>query len=307
VPVPVRIGVSACLLGRRVRYDGGHKRESFLVEDLAPHVDLLSTCPEVDVGLGTPREPIALVAADGDVRVRGLESGADHTEALRAYGVRRTGELAEAGLAGYVLKSRSPSCGLAVGVRGGGAAATRPGVFAAALVDRLPLLAVIEEEALRDADARDHFLTRVYAHARVGALLDGDWSAADLVRFHSAEKLLLLAHDPAAYALIGRLVAEAGARPRDELGPAYRAGVLGALASPATRGRHVNTLQHLAGMLPAHGGEADLAAAIHAHRRAEAPRRPLLERIEALADRLGAGYVAGQTYLRPYPRELMAV
>ena len=303
----MRIGVSACLLGRSVRYDGGHTRDTFLVEDLAPHVDLLSTCPEVDIGLGTPREPIALVAAGGDVRVRGVESGADHTDALRAHGVRRGGELAAIGLAGYVLKSRSPSCGLAVGVRGDGVEAPRPGVFAAALLERLPLLAVIEENALRDAGARDHFLTRVYAHARVEALLEGEWTAGDLVRLHTTEKLLLLAHDPAAYARIGRLVAEAGTRSRDELGPAYRAGVLGALASPTTRGRHVNTLQHLAGMLPEHGGEADLAAAIHSYRRGEGSRRPLLERIEALAERLGAEYVAGQTYLRPYPRELMAV
>ncbi|MCW3062864.1 MAG: hypothetical protein JWN32_36 [Solirubrobacterales bacterium] len=299
----MRIGVSACLLGRAVRYDGGHKREAFLVEDLAPHADLVSTCPEVDVGMGTPREPIALVAEGGEVRVRGVESDADHTQALRAHGARRAGELAELGLAGYVLKSRSPSCGLAVRVRGEGA--RRPGMFAAALRERLPLLPVVEEDALHDADARDHFLTRAYAHARLNALLAGEWTAGDLVRFHSAEKLLLLAHDPVAYAKLGRVVAEAGTRPWDELGSVYRTGVLDALAAPATRGRHVNTLQHLAGMLPA--GGAALSAEIDRFGRGDAPRGPLLGRVEALADRLGAVYVAGQSYLRPYPRELMAV
>ena len=142
----------------------------------------------------------------------------------------------------------------------------RPGVFAAALVERLPLLPVVEEDALHDDDQRDHFLTRAYAHARVERLLAGDWSAGDLVRFHSAEKLLLLAHAPAAYASLGRLVSEAGVRPRDELGAAYREGVAGAASAAATPSR-----------------------------------------IEALALEHGVDYVAAQTYVRPYPRALMAV
>jgi uncharacterized protein YbgA (DUF1722 family)/uncharacterized protein YbbK (DUF523 family) len=290
----VRIGVSACLLGRDVRYDGGNKRESFLVEDLAPHVELVSTCPEVDVGMGTPREPIAL-SPEG---VRGVESGRDWTAPLREHAARRVGELRT--LAGYVLKSGSPSCGLDVPVRGG----TRGrGVFAAELTARLPALPVVEEDALRDPAARDQFLTRAYAHARVAELLDGPWTPADLVRFHSTEKLLLLAHAPDAYAALGRLVADAGTRPREELGPAYRAGVAAALAKRATRGRHANTLEHLAGMLPP---DRSLAAAIDRYRRGAEPRRALLERIEALAERHAAGYVAAQTYLRPYPRALMA-
>jgi uncharacterized protein YbbK (DUF523 family)/uncharacterized protein YbgA (DUF1722 family) len=300
----VRIGVSACLLGRAVRYDGGHKREGFLVEDLAPHVELVSTCPEVEVGMGTPREPIALVAAGSGVAVRGVDSGADWTDALRRHGERRVDELVELGLAGYVLKSGSPSCGLAVPVRGENGR-RRPGVFAAALVERLPLLPVVEEDALHDDDALDHFLTRAYAHARASELLRGEWTASDLVRFHSAEKLLLLAHAPAAYASLGRLVSEAGIRPREEVGAAYWAGVAAALSAPASRGRHANTLDHLAGMLP--GGEVPrLADAIEEFRRGETRRAPLLARIESLARDHGVEYVAGQTYLRPYPRALMS-
>jgi uncharacterized protein YbbK (DUF523 family)/uncharacterized protein YbgA (DUF1722 family) len=284
----VRIGVSACLLGRDVRYDGGNKREEFLVDDLAEHVELVDTCPEVEVGMGTPREPIRL---DGG-RVRGVRSGRDWTDELRAHAERRVDELASLGLVGYVLKSRSPSCGLGV-----------PGVFASELVARLPELPVVEEDALRDADARDHFLTRAYAHARVRSLLDGRWGPADLVRFHSTEKLLLLAHSPGAYAALGRLVAEAGTRDRDELGPAYASGVLAALAEPATRGRHANTLEHLAGML---APGSSLTEEIFSYRSGEIPRRELLERIEELAREAGNQYVAAQTYLRPYPRVLMA-
>jgi len=284
----VRIGVSACLLGREVRYDGGHKREEFLVEDLAPHVELVDTCPEVEVGMGTPREPIRLEGG----RVRGVRTGRDWTDELRAHAQRRVSELSSLGLAGYVLKSRSPSCGLGV-----------PGVFASELVARLPELPVVEEDALGDPDARDHFLTRAYAHARVRALVDGRWTPADLVRFHSTEKLLLLAHAPGAYAAMGRLVAEAGTRARDELGPAYASGVLAALAEQATRGRHANTLEHLAGML---APGSSLTQEIAGYRRGDTQRRELLERIEEVARRAGNEYVAGQTYLRPYPRVLMA-
>jgi uncharacterized protein YbbK (DUF523 family)/uncharacterized protein YbgA (DUF1722 family) len=287
VSAPVRIGVSACLLGREVRYDGGHKREEFLVEDLAPHAQLVDTCPEVEVGMGTPREPIRLEAE----RVRGVRSGRDWTDELRAHAERRVGELAALGLAGYVLKSRSPSCGLGV-----------PGVFASELVARLPELPVVEEDALRDPDARDHFLTRAYAHARVRSLLDAPWTPGDLVRFHSTEKLLLLAHAPSTYAALGRLVAEAGTREREELGAAYATGVGAALAEPATRGRHANTLEHLAGML---APGSSLTEEIFSYRSGETPRRELLERIEELAEQAGNRYVAAQTYLRPYPRVLM--
>jgi uncharacterized protein YbbK (DUF523 family) len=185
-----RVGVSACLLGRPVRYDGSHRRSASLVEELSASVDLVPTCPEVDVGMGTPREPIALRGASGrddvrvlgvtggdddvrvlgvtgggdDVRVFGVASGRDWTAALREHAVRRVGELSELGLDGYVLKSRSPSCGLTVAVDGRAGAGR--GVFAAELTSRLPALPVVEEDALEDPARREAFLSRVLAHAR---------------------------------------------------------------------------------------------------------------------------------------------
>ena len=162
--MPARVGVSACLLGREVRYDGSHKRDGFVVDELARHVELVATCPEVDVGMGTPREPIALGSAGGEVRVRGVASGRDWTMPLRDHAVRRVAELAALGLDGYVLKSRSPSCGLSVAVDGRDGSGR--GLFAAELTERLPSLPVVEEDALRDADRREEFLERVFAHAR---------------------------------------------------------------------------------------------------------------------------------------------
>jgi uncharacterized protein YbbK (DUF523 family) len=163
-----RVGVSACLLGRAVRYDGSHRRSAFLVEELAGQVELVPTCPEVDVGMGTPREPIALTAVDGEVRVRGAASGRDWTAALREHAVRRVAELQRLGLDGYVLKSRSPSCGLSVAVAG--SRAPGRGIFAAELRARLPDLPVIEEAALDDPDLREQFVQRVLAHARAAGI-----------------------------------------------------------------------------------------------------------------------------------------
>jgi uncharacterized protein YbbK (DUF523 family) len=158
-----RVGVSACLLGRRVRYDGSHRRSAFVVEELAASVELVATCPEVDVGMGTPREPIALRRAGDDVRVLGVASGRDWTVALRDHAAQRVAQLAELGLDGYVLKSRSPSCGLTVAVDGRAGAGR--GVFAAELTARLPTLPVVEEDALQDPAQRRAFLTEVLAHA----------------------------------------------------------------------------------------------------------------------------------------------
>jgi uncharacterized protein YbbK (DUF523 family) len=173
-----RVGISSCLLGEKVRYDGGDKLEPVIPAALGPLVELVPVCPEVEAGLGVPREPVELVAGGARARVLGVESGADHTAALERATAARLRELAALGLGGYVLKSRSPSCGLDVPVFGahgrgrrdaGGecddpdrhAAARGPGLFAAALLRAFPDLPVIEEGALRDPEARAAFIRRV--------------------------------------------------------------------------------------------------------------------------------------------------
>jgi uncharacterized protein YbbK (DUF523 family) len=153
-----RVGISSCLLGANVRWDGGHKRADWL-DDLSRELEWVAVCPEVELGLGVPREPIQLVAREG-VRLLGRESGADHTGAMRAFAERRADELRAAGIAGYVLKSRSPSCGLSVGVVGGEPARGR---FAEVLATRWPGLPIAEEEGLRGAEERAIFIARVRA------------------------------------------------------------------------------------------------------------------------------------------------
>jgi uncharacterized protein YbbK (DUF523 family) len=161
------VAVSACLLGEHVRHDGAHKRSAALLERIAPHVELIAVCPEVELGLGVPREPIQLEAPPGGVgppRLVSLTTRRDLTEAMAAYAEARVAALAALGLSGYVLKSRSPSCGARdVGVAG--ASAPAPGAFAAVLQRLLPGLPVVEETALEDPAHGERFLAAVAAHA----------------------------------------------------------------------------------------------------------------------------------------------
>jgi len=169
---PLRIGISSCLLGDEVRFDGGHKRDGSLIDALGPYVEWVRVCPEVELGLGVPREPVRLVSAGGRIRMVALQTRIDHTDAMRAFAARRVRELALADLSGYVVKAKSPSCGLrdvslvmddVAGVAGG----TGMGLFAAALCEGLPGLPVEDEVRLADAALRASFLERAVAYDRL--------------------------------------------------------------------------------------------------------------------------------------------
>lgn len=311
----LRIGVSSCLLGQHVRYDGGHKKDAFLTGLLARHVEFVPVCPEVELGLGTPRETIRLErggAARGEVRLVAPKSGADHTDAMRRYAEARVEELARLDLCGYVLKKDSPSCGMErvrVHPRGGGPPARDGrGAFAAVLLARLPLLPVEEEGRLNDLALRESFVERVFAYRRLRDLLEARWTLGDLVAFHAAEKLLVLAHQPEAYARLGRLVAGAKPLPRAEVAARYGELYMGALARPATRGRHANVLQHMAGylkQLAAPDERRELAETISEYRRGLVPLVVPVTLVRHHVRRHGIAYLAGQRYLEPHPRELM--
>lgn len=230
-----RVGVSACLLGRAVRWDGGHKRDDGVLE-LSRLVEYVPVCPEDEVGMGTPREPIKL---NPQRRLVGARSGTDHTDAMTSWAAQRLRELDD--IDGYVLKADSPSCGLKhVRVQGKGSIGR--GTFAQALTDTLPLLPVTQE-----ADVGSPFAERVYAHMR--------WRtrSGSLHEFHARHKYQLLAHSQRHYRELGRLVAEGGDP------DSYAAGFFAALALPATRAKHANVLHHLHGFVKRHLDDADRA------------------------------------------------
>jgi uncharacterized protein YbgA (DUF1722 family)/uncharacterized protein YbbK (DUF523 family) len=301
----VRIGVSSCLLGQNVRYDGGHKRDPFLTGAACGRlVAFVPVCPEVELNLGTPREPIHLVRDGAKVRLVARESGKDLTDAMEDYARRRAAGLT--GLSGYVFKKDSPSCGMErVKVRGDGKGGR--GLFAAAVMDRWPLLPVEEEGRLQDPDLRENFFERVFAHRRLTDLFSGNWTAGRLVAFHAAEKLLLLSHDTEAYAALGRLTAGVKDRPRAAFAALYLKTFMEALAKPATARRHVNVLQHMAGYFKkvlSTPEKTELAQAIEDFRRGLAPLAVPVTLLRHHIRRHDVAYLAEQTYLDPHPKEL---
>jgi uncharacterized protein YbgA (DUF1722 family)/uncharacterized protein YbbK (DUF523 family) len=307
----LRVGASSCLLGNEVRFDGGHKRDDFLTEALQPFVTLVPVCPEVEVGMGTPREVVRLVERDGEIRLVAPKSQLDHTERMRSWAERRLDDLASEDLVGYVLKKDSPSCGMErVKVYGPGGMANKVGrgVFADRLLARFPDLPVEEEGRLHDPLLRENFIVRLFAFRRVKDLFAGRWSRGDVVRFHTAEKLLLLAHDTPAYERLGRLVARVKDTPRDELARSYRATYMAALGRPARRRQHVNVLQHMAGHFKKLLDRADrdeLAGSIRDYRLGLVPLVVPITLFRHHVRRHGVTWLEGQVYLEPHPRELM--
>jgi len=307
----IRVGISACLLGQNVRYDGGHKRDAFLTGALARFVTFVPVCPEVEVGMGVPRPSIRLERAGAELRLRDPKHDVDHAAAMRRWAEARVAALERLDLSGFVLKKDSPSCGMErVKVHSGKGPGVKDGVglFAETLLRRMPLLPVEEEGRLNDLALRESFVERVFAHRRLAALFRGRWTLGDVVRFHSAEKLLLLAHRPEAYRALGRLVAGAKRLPRAELARAYGEQYMAALRAPATRGRHANVLEHMAGYFKDRLGaaeKAELRETVADYRRGLVPLVVPLTLVRHHLRVHGAPYLDGQAYLEPHPKELM--
>ena len=307
-----RIGISACLLGDEVRFDGGHKRDHFLTDVLAPHVEWVRVCPEVEVGMGTPRETLRLIREDdGPIRMVTTRTGIDHTGSMQRWSRRRLQELAQENLSGYVLKKDSPSCGMErvkVFSPAGMPQRNGRGIFAAALLDRFPNLPVEEEGRLSDPRLRENFIERVFAYQRLRRFFSGRWTVGGLVAFHTAHKMSLLSHSTTNYQRLGQLVASAAQVTRDALRSDYEALFMSTMSIVATPRRHTNVLMHMAGHLKKvldPSSKAELVGCIDEYRRELVPLVVPLTLLRHYVRLHGVTYLAGQTYLEPHPRELM--
>lgn len=307
----IRVGISTCLLGENVRFDGGHKRDRFITDTLGAYFAWVPVCPEVEVGMGTPRETVRLAkGTDGD-RMVAPKSGADWTERMRAYSEKRVETLRSQRLRGYILKKDSPTCGMSRVRRydaNGVPSRDGVGLYARSLLKAYPNLPIEEEGRLNDPALRENFVTRVFTFDRWLSLREGTPQPKDLVNFHTAHKMLLLAHDEAAYRQLGPLVASAGeVADLDALLDAYEALMMRALKAVATRKRHVNVLQHLMGFAKRaiDGRDKDeLLQLIEEYRRGWVPLATPLALLQHHLRRASHPWVSAQVYLEPYPRPL---
>lgn len=315
---PIRIGVSRCLLGDPVRFDGGHKRSRFVTDALGPFVEWVPVCPELEVGMEVPRPAIRIVQPEGTTdedaqHLEEVKTGRGHTTAMTRHARRRVSGLSRSDLCGFILKKDSPSCGMErvrVWSRTGEGGATRDGrgFFARVLLDRMPMLPVEEEGRLEDPMLRESFVERIFAYRRLKSFFGERWTLRELVAFHTEHKMQLLAHSEKDYRELGRLVAGAKGRSRADLRDRYSELFMRALAVHATPRRHANVLQHMAGHLRGRLDDAsrqELASVIDDYRNGLLPLIVPVTLIRHHVRRLGVEYLADQVYLEPHPKELM--
>ena len=308
---PIAIGISSCLLGEAVRFDGNHKHDSWITSELGQFFTFRPVCPEVAIGLGVPREPIRLTGDVNAPRVTGTRDPAlDVTDKLENYGRRMATELGP-DISGYILKARSPSCGMErvpvyTGERGG---VERKGIgaYARTLMASAPLLPVEEEGRLHDPVLRENFIERVFAFRRWQDLIRGGVSRGRLVDFHTAHKLTLMSHGAVQMRELGRLVADLGKRPIREAAEEYGRHFMAALTRRATRRRHTDVLMHLSGYLKRQLDSADrqeLREIIEAYRLGHVPLIVPITLLQHHFRRHPDDFVARQVYLQPHPGEL---
>jgi len=305
----IQVGISSCLLGEEVRYNGGHKRSRICLNSLSSVFDYHPYCPEMAVGLGVPRETIRIVEVGEEHRVQGSKTDdLDVTDALYEYGLK-IGELAKA-YSGYILMKDSPSCGLysARVHRNGQALPTKyEGMFVRGLRKVHPLLPVEEEGRLNDPVLRENFVAMVFAYDDWRATVEQDPSPKQLVAFHSRYKYLLMAHSQNAYKRLGRIVADAGKPGIERRVQDYIQAFTEALRKPATRKGHVNTLYHILGYLKDEVEStfrADLVSVIESYRLGTINLSVPATMLAHYLKHYGSQYINEQVYLHPYNDEL---
>ncbi len=308
---PLRLGISRCLLGDEVRFDGGHKRDSFLTEVFGRYVEWVPVCPEVEAGLGTPREAMRLVGDPQNPRLVTIKSGTDHTRALETMATNRIEQLMELDLSGYVFKKGSPSCGIErVRIYNEKGMPNRNGVglFARAFIEQFPLIPVEEEGRLCEPTLRENFIERVFCYRRWQDLVQSGVTRQALVQFHTIHKYLLLAHSPQQYEVLGRLVGQAHQHRPKDLAHRYGELFMKALAVKATVRKHVNVLQHILGYFKERLGaheKAELLGVIGDYHQELTPLVVPLTLIKHYVKIFDVGYILDQVYLNPHPKELM--
>ncbi|MBF0294636.1 MAG: DUF523 and DUF1722 domain-containing protein [Magnetococcales bacterium] len=304
----IHIGVSQCLLGDEVRFDGGHKRDGYITGMLGTVFCLVPVCPEVEAGFGIPRESMRLEGDPATPRLISHRTRRDLTRPLVETCESIVARLAGADLHGFVLKGNSPSCGMEkvrVQRDAGLPDGKGIGLFARRLRTAMPLLPVTEEGRLGDAALRENFITRIFVHHRWQTLLQ-EPSARELVAFHSRHKFLLMAHSPVHMRRMGQLI---GNMTKDNLPPweAYGALLMEAMGRLATPGKHVDAILHMMGFLKKHltnDEKAEMLELLTAYKKGDLPRLVPITLLNHHVRQFDLPYLAEQWYLQPHPLEL---
>ncbi len=306
----IRLGISACLLGAKVRFDGGHKWDQFLTGTLGQFVEFVPVCPEVECGLGIPREAMRLEASPEGPRLVTICTRVDYTGRMRAWAQKRLVALEREDLCGFIFKSGSPSCGLErvkIYHGQGEPARTGVGLFAREFRQHFPLLAVADEGRLHDPSLRENFLERLFTLKRWRETLSWGCQQGHLVDFHTRHQLLIRSHSPKHYALLGKLAAQIKERPLPEVYEQYQNLLMEALRLKSTVKKNVDVLLQMMGYFKKNLSPAEkeeLLEIVNDYRQGYLPLIVPVTLLKHLVRKYGQAYLKAQYYLDPHPLEL---
>lgn len=306
----IYVGVSACLLGEKVRYDGGHKHDRFITDTLGKFFSYVSVCPEVECGLTVPREAMHLVGDVHDPRLVTVRTGIDHTARMQGWSQQKLDQLEESRLSGYIFKSKSPSSGMR-GVKvyqgSGTPVYNGTGLFAAAFMKRFPLIPVEDEGRLHDPGLRENFVERVFVYRRWQEFVGHPKAAGRLVEFHTRHKYLVMAHSPKHLAQLGKMVANLKDEDAGRL-ESYFTTLMDGLRLIATVSKNTNVLLHIMGYFKrdlVHGEKEELLEIINRYHRGLIPLIVPVTLLNHYVLKYDQPYLKNQYYLNPHPVELM--
>jgi len=298
-------------LGEKVRFDAGHKRDRYITDILGDYFNFISVCPEVDIGMGVPRESVRLVGSVDSPSMLGVRSGKAWTNKMNRYSQRRVNKIEKQKLRGFILKKDSPSCGMErvkIYNEKGMAVRNGRGLFADHLLKKLPLMPVEEEGRLNDHVLRDNFIVRVFAYDRLLNLFDKRYKRGNVVEFHAAHKYLIMAHSQKHYKSMGPLVASIKSYTTNDFKERYSILFMEALKIRSTVKKNVNVLQHIMGYLKSDLSATDkkyISNIIDDYRNQLVPLIVPLTLIKHYVEKLQVEYISNQYYLNPHPKELM--
>ena len=308
----IKIGVSSCLLGEKVRWNGDHKQNHFVHEVLAKYFEYTPICPEMEVGMGVPRETVALYGNLEKPRMISKKTQTDWTKPMERYIKGRINILAYDNICGYIFKSKSPTCGLGrVPIYekfGSNKVRHGPGMFTNAFINAFPLVPTEDEGRLSDSKIRENFIIKVFSFDRLQALFLKGFSFGKLVKFHTQHKFLLLAHSRKHYDTLGKLVANGKSLKPSVLKEKYGGLFMGTLALKSTPKKNTDVLLHMMGFLKkvlSKGEKEDILSTIEDYRKELIPLIVPITLIRHQVTKHNIEYLLDQVYLNPHPKELM--
>ncbi len=306
----IKIGVSACLMGEPVRWNGGHARDRYLTDILGQYVAYVPVCPEVECGMGVPRETLRLVGNPDHPNLVTSKTNVDHTRRMTEWARKRVKELERENLCGFVFKKNSPSSGLyKVPVKNSKGMPEKKGqgIFARVFTEYFPLVPVEEDGRLHDAKLRETFIEQIFTLMRWRETLSRKKSLGNLIDFHSRHKLLIMSHSPTHLKMMGKLVAEGKTLPAEDAFAQYEALLIGALRLKSTLKKHINVIQHIMGYFKKRlspDEKQELLEIIEQYRQEFVPLIVPVTLLNHFVRKYKQPYLAQQFYLNPHPISL---